>query len=346
MSSGGPRMTLGVSLWDGQVRGTLPNTATLMAPAPPRRKLATPRELFVDAYARFAATCRVFDEPGLAVIAVDESSGRPAGIVKLCARVKRPVGAIVGRHDRCDLYLQGREELSLRQLAVVLEPVTTWERGATNVRYRILDLRTQNAMSDEDGNELRGLVAEGPAIVRVAGYCLFALPLGDPTDWPDNADDAWAMLPARVYLDELDRCPRGSLPRMPPPRGSDRETFITRTGGPRDTMERLAQGDGAGVLELSTPQRQLALTIGENALKDGVLLGRYGRCDAREAATEDESLSRVHALLIRTGERLLLVDTASSNGTFEKGQLTRLVVVERDTELRLGKRTFLRWRWL
>jgi hypothetical protein len=342
-------MTLGVSLWDGQVRGTVPNTATLMAPAVVptfRRKVQAPRELFVGAYERFAASCRAFEEPGLAVIAIEEQTGRAAGIVRLCARVKRPVAAIVGRHDRCDLFLQGREQLSLRQLAVVLEPVTNWARGATNVRYRILDLRTQNAMFDEEGNELRGLVAEGPAIVRCAGYCLFALPLGDPSDWPESGEDAWAMLPDRVYLDELEKCPRGSLPRLRMPNPLARETFITRTGGPRDTMERLAQGDGAGVLELSTPLRQIALTIGENALEHGVLLGRYGRCDAREAATEDESLSRVHALLIRTEERLLLVDTASSNGTFEKGQQTRLVVVDGATELRLGKRTFLRWRWL
>ncbi len=43
-------------------------------------------------------------------------------------------------------------------------------------------------------------------------------------------------------------------------------------------------------------------------------------------------------------DRLLLVDTASSNGTFEKGQQVRVVVLEADTELRLGKKTFARWR--
>jgi pSer/pThr/pTyr-binding forkhead associated (FHA) protein len=84
--------------------------------------------------------------------------------------------------------------------------------------------------------------------------------------------------------------------------------------------------------------------VGADALKDGVLLGRYGRCDLTEAAGEDTSLSRVHALLMQFEDRLLLVDTASSNGTFERGERVRVVCIDADTELRLGKKTFLRWR--
>ena len=247
MSGEGLRSTLAVSLWGGQLRGGAPNSATLMhraaRPDGAPQRIATARELFIGAYARFADGCRAVDEPGIAVIAVDEASGQAAGIVKLCARVQRPVVALVGRHDRCDLYLEGREDLSLRQLAIVLDPVTSWVRGATSVRYRMLDLRTTQAMVDEDGRPLRGLVAEGPAIVRCAGYVLYVLPLGDPSDWPAAGAEAWAMLPERVYLDELASCAQGSLPRLRMPRADVRETFITRTSGPRDTGMRLAQGD-------------------------------------------------------------------------------------------------------
>ncbi len=343
MSGSGLRSTLGVSLWGGQVRGVVPNTPTVMGRAvrPPSR-IHTARELFVAAYDRFQDACRAVDEPGVAVIAVDERTGIPAGLARLCARVGRPVTAIIGRHDRCDLYLNGHERLSLRHLAVVVDPVTSFVKGAP-VRYRLVDLRTGEAMVGEDGKQLRGLVAEGPAIVRCAGYLLFFLPLGDPTDWPASADDAWAMLPERVYLDELELA-QGTLPKLRMPRADVRETYITRTGGARDTSMRLAQGEIAGVLELHTPYRQLALSIGEKALRDGILLGRYGRCDATEAAGEDESLSRVHALLIQIEDRLVLIDTASTNGTFERGQPARIVVMESGTELRLGKRTFLRWR--
>lgn len=341
------RPTLDVSLWAGQSRGNVPNAPTLMMkaarPLIPSR-IGTARELFLGAYARFAPVCRSFDEPGLAVVAIDEATGIPAGIVKLCARVQRPVAAIVGRHDRCDLYLSGRDQLSLRQLAVIVDPVKSWERGATAIRYRVLDLRTTEPMVDEDGRPLRGIAAEGPAILRCAGFVLFMLVLGDPSDWPADAADAWAMLPERVYLDELENCAAGSLPKIRRPRVDVRETYITRTNGPRDTGMRLAAGDSVGRLEIFTPQRQLAIQIGADALKDGVLLGRYGRCDLTEAAGEDHSLSRVHALLIKLEDRLLLVDTASSNGTFERGERVRVVVIDQDTELRLGKKTYMRWR--
>lgn len=306
-------------------------------------RIGTARDLFLGAYAKFAPACRAFEEPGLAVIAIDEATGRPAGIVKLCARVQRPVAAIIGRHDRCDLYLHTRDSLSLRQLAVIVDPVKSWERGATSIKYRVLDLRTSAPMVDEEGRPLRGIAAEGPAILRCAGFVLFMLVLGDPSDWPADAADAWAMLPERVYLDELENCAAGSFPRLRRPRHDVRETLITRTKGPRDTSMSLAQGDVVGTLEIDTPQRRLSIAIGESALRDGVLLGRYNRCDLTEAAGEDTSLSRVHALLIQFEERLLLVDTASSNGTFEDGARARVVVVEPDTELRLGKKTHLRW---
>lgn len=348
-----PRHTIDASLWDGQRRDVpAVNAATLMFPAQHPRRIARgstdPKTLFLGAYERFADQCRAFDEPGLAVIAVDEDTCRPAGIVRLTARVGRPVAAIVGRHDHCDLYLHAREDLALRQIAVVLEPVANWTRGSTTIRYRMLDLRTSEAMKGEDGKRIRGLVAEGPAIVRCGGYTLFALPLGDPSDWPETAEDAWSMLPARVYLDEIPPdVARGSLPVMPrraPELHVGASTLITRTPGVRDTGMKLVQGDIAGYLDLYLPTKEVTLAIGESALRDGVLIGRYDRCDAKDVAGDDTSLSRVHALLMRMEDRLVLLDTASSNGTFERGQQVRLVVIEADTELRLGKKTFARWR--
>ncbi len=347
-SEGGGRSTIGVSLWGGQQRGSTPNSATMMRPAVRMPQPARgPRELFLAAYPRIAATCRTIDEPGIAIIAVDEQTGRAAGIATLHARIQRPVSAVVGRHDRCDLYLHGRGQLALRQLAVVLEPVISFQKGAT-VRYSVFDLRTTDGMIDEDGKRLRGLAAEGPAILRCAGYTLFFLTLGDPTDWPASASDAWAMLPERVYFDELENCATGSVPVIKMPRADVHQSFITRTHGPRDAGMQLAQGDAgdaAGTLEIIGTHRHLELTIGQTALRDGVLLGRYGRCDATDATGEDGSMSRVHALLLQTGDRLLLIDTASSNGTHVDGVASRLTMIDQDTEVLLGKKTRVRWRW-
>lgn len=342
--------TIGVSLWDGQERGGV-NQRTVMRPAV--RPSASLRDLYFEAYPKFAPACRAVDEPGIAIVAVDEFSGRAAGLVKLLARVQRPTAAIIGRHDRCDLYLSGSDRLALRQLAVVLSPVASWERGSSAVRYRVLDLKTQDGMIDEEGRVLRGLRAEGPAVLRCGGYAIFILSLGDPTDWPADASDAWQMLPERVYFDELERCPDSSVPRiqhLAPERrrGHDRDTHhsvVMRTVGPRDTGSRLvAGGDAAGMLEIIGPHRRTELAVGHDALRDGLLLGRYSRCDAVDP--DDASLSRVHALLLHDHDRLLMIDTASFNGTRISGdQNARVIVIDRDLEVVLGRKTRARWRW-
>jgi hypothetical protein len=308
------------------------------------------RDLFVAAYPRFAPTCRAVDEPGLAIVAIHERTGRAAGICKLLARVGRPVAAIVGRHDHCDLYLTGSESLALRHLAIVLGPVESWAAGAPKLHYRVLDLRTSGGMTDEEGRVLRGLRAEGPAVLRCAGYVLFVLPLGDPTDWLAEPADAWAALPERVYFDELDASPAGSLPQLRLPRRDLRQSVIFRTLGPCDTADpgsRLGgDGDLAGKLELAGPHRQLTISIGHAALQNGVLLGRYARCDASDGV-DDESLSRVHALLLQFDDRLLAIDTASTNGTrIPRESRARVIEIDRDLELLLGKKTTLRWRWV
>jgi len=304
------------------------------------------RDLFVAAYGRFADGSRAVEEPGLAVVAIDERTGRPAGVVRLRARVGRYVAAIVGRHDRCDLYLDGSEELALRHLVVIVDPVSDYAKGAS-VAYRVLDLRTRDGFCDEHGRQLRGMRCEGPAIVRCAGYAIFALPLGDPTDWPQSPADAWAYLPERVYFDELAHVPEHSRAKIPClPRARDHRSCITITHGPRDSGEMLVgAGDLIGMLEVEGPMGKGVLHVGAQALTDGVLLGRYARCDGGLA--DDPSMSRVHALLVRVEDTLLAIDVASTNGTARRGEPpTRLVELDREAELLLGKGTRARWRWL
>jgi hypothetical protein len=345
--------TIGIDLWDGQVRAG-GNAQTVMRPAVVPGIRRGIRDLFLGTYDRFAQVCRTVDEPGLAIIAVDERTMRAAGIVKVVARVGRSVAAIVGRHDQCDLYLRGHESLSLRQFAVVLAPVTSWAPGSKAVQYRVMDLRTNDGMTDEDGRVLRGIRAEGPSILRCSGYTFFILTLGDPTDWPQSASDAWAMLPERVYFNELENCAAGSDARLVLPRNDLRQSFIFRTQGPRDTgvVDHTATGvvgnerDLAGRLEIEGPNRRVILDVGQDALRDGVLLGRYGRCDASEAL-DDPSLSRVHALLVCEDDKLLLIDTASYNGTRIVGEhRSRVIELDRAVELQIGKHTRMRWRWL
>jgi hypothetical protein len=345
--------TIGVDLWADQIRGSGNNNVTCLQPSSTTRPRRAFRELFSSSYAGFAERCREVSEPGIALVAVDEVTGRPMGLVRLLARVQRHVAAIIGRHDECDLYLNAHARLALRHLCVVLDPVQDWRPGA-NVRYRVLDLRTTDGFTDENDRSLRGLRCEGPGLLRCGGYALFIMPLGDPTDWPANAQDAWAFLPERVYFDELEKTPQGSVrrsPRVPhiPTMASavTHRSLIIRTHGPRDTTDGLVDsGDSAGTLELISPRSRGTIRIGHDELRDGVLIGRYARCNNAQLA-DDPSLSRVHALLIQVDDAILAIDTASLNGTREVDQpKARLIQLTGDTELVLGTSTRARWHWV
>ena len=334
--------TLVTEHWAGQVRGSGANAATRVVPTRSLHGLDL-ASLFVFAYPSFAALCREVDEPGLAVIAIDERTGRATGMAILRAQVGRHVAVIVGRHDRSDLYLPDDAALSLRHLAVVLSPVAGWQPGAGIPSYRILDMRTESGTTDEAGRRLQGIRCEGAAFLRCGANLMVALPLGDPTDWPESAMDAWSQLPERVYHDELLFVPDASAVR---PRVSPNKTLVTRISGPRELGAPLADRDDVvGDLTLEGPVSRRTVSIGDRALRNGVLLGRYARCDMARG-DEDESLSRVHGLLLHVDDQLLLIDTASTNGTrLSGGGDARVIAVSEAAVIELGHATTLRWRW-
>jgi hypothetical protein len=301
--------------------------------APPADRL---RALFVAAYARIANACRAVDEPGLALVGVHESTGEPCAVVRIRQRIARYTVALVGRHERCDLYLDGEPALALRHLAVVVDPVRDLTRGAS-VRYRVLDLRTDCGFTDEVGRPMRGLSVDGVAILRCPGYLVFALPLGDPTDWPPDASDAWEMLPERVYLAEDDR--------LEVKRSMLRRSLLLPSPGPRDTMMQLAESSVAGLLEwIGMRRHRGSITVGEVALRDGILLGRYVRCDS-SGMVDDPSLSRVHLLLLEIDGTLLAIDTASAHGIrLAHAPAERVIAIPDRAELWLGGSTRLAWR--
>ena len=169
-----------------------------------RSAARTMRELFFGAYAQFAALCREVDEPGLAMLAVDEPTGRPAGLVRLRARVGRHVAAIVGRHDQCDLFLDHHSSLALRHLAIVLDPVQSWTRGRRSVAlprarpaHRARLQRRERPVAARPSRPKARRSCAAP--VTRCSCCRSAI----RRDWPEAPGDAWAMLPERVYFDEL-----------------------------------------------------------------------------------------------------------------------------------------------
>jgi hypothetical protein len=96
-------------------------------------------------------------------------------------------------------------------------------------------------------------------------------------------------------------------------------------------------------LEQQNERTRLAVTAGQ--LELGVLLGRYARCDVRTRGLPMEiSVSRVHALLIKDGDRVQVIDTASTWGTQLDGMPVAVGDLGEEALLQLAPGNFVRWR--
>jgi hypothetical protein len=322
-----------VRLDAGHIRDDAYNTKTGIMIVEERPVGRSFQSLFLLNYEQIRRIGSAFAQPGLAVIAIDSFTARVAGSICIAAKAAKPNLAIVGRHSMADLFLESDPSLSLRHLAVVVEPMSEWARHGGDLRYRLLDLRTRLAFEDEDGRTLEGVVAEGPIFVRCGHYALLCLITGDETDWPSDAEQAWACIPPRVYLDETeaepDRWRRQRRARTPArghpvsePGGAigDRVTRVQRTIGPwRLRAELLLEGEPPlGTLRVRATSGSQAITIGGHAASQGILLGRYDRCDASDATVlTDPNISRVHLLLLQVGRGMFAFDVVSTNGTWQ-----------------------------
>ena len=110
-------------------------------------------------------------------------------------------------------------------------------------------------------------------------------------------------------------------------------------------MQLVSSRDLAGRLLVRGSWGHGVIEIGHQALREGVLIGRYARCAGFGLCT-DTSLSRVHALLLLVDDRLLVIDLASTNGTHKLDRPdARVIELVGDTELELGDKTNVRWSW-
>jgi FHA domain len=409
-----------VHLHDGQDRDHARNTCTgiLILDKLPRASFEV---LFRATWPELRRIATSFGQPGIAVAAVDMTRRGVAGSLCVAAKPGHANSAIIGRHGQCDLYLDGDPALSLRHLAVLVHPLRASDGpSGTGVVYRVVDLRTSTAFADEHGRRLEAVTAEGPMFLACGNYALFFLATGDPSAWPEDAADAWACIPERVYVDDQEADPDRWQQQRPGRRAApgavapadDRGTAAPRaqTSGERPaersgsgsgsgsgSAERsgdrpaadkgrggMAQGTGVaptsvagatrrsgttmirslrgparasiklvgadeqplGALRLSAGADAETVVLGERALDEGVLLGRYERCDTHGTSVIDVyGISRVHILVIRIDDVIYAVDTASTNGTYLAcGDEIRIVSLSGSTELILGD-DFARMEW-
>ena len=275
--------------------------------------------------------------PGLGLVAV--GSEGLEGTAWFDARKDEANPLILGRHASAEIFLPSDPSLSLRHLAVVLHR----HRAPAPVRFRVLDLRTPTAFADEEGRRLEAIESEGPLMIRCASYALLMFPTGGAGPrWPAEPELAWPRIPPRVYVDSRaadperrlglgDRAGVTLVPSFPGP------VFTARAPLPFDPPR--------GELLVASSSGRVSLRLGARAARQGVLLGRYERCDtAGLSVLASPSLSRVHLLVIELDGALYAVDTASKNGSWRGSREIRSLRMEPGLRLRLAKDATVEWR--
>jgi hypothetical protein len=292
-------------------------------------------QIFARRYDDIRESLHRLRRPGVVIVGAS-ASGRLAGSVCISAKPDTITTAIIGRHAQADFFLPDDPEVSLRHLAVIVHP------ARAGLRYAVLDLRTGRGFRDERDVRRDALVADGSVVFRCASATFFVLAGGRGERWPDDARAAWAALPPRQYLDEP---PRARLAVVEDEPSLPRITRVTGVHGPAALQKRLVQEGEIplGELQITCGAVAQAILLGRAAAREGVLVGRYERCDGA-LQLDDDRVSRVHLLVIEIEGQLYAVDTASSNGVLVGEEARREVRLDYGTRLSLGGETTVEWR--
>lgn len=298
------------------------------------------REAFLAAYERLGELARLARRPAVLVAAVDER----ARVVD-AALVESGQSLTLGRHEYCGLELPA-STVSLRHLVA---HARSESRGAAP-SVRLWELNTRRPFRTEDGLPHSGVLAQGMLYAALDEYALLFLPTRGRSEppWSASAEQAWRALPPRRFLDR--RPPEAARPRRARPLRPDGREYHTdiSVSGPLltlDTTERPEWPEPAWaelrLVRGSTEERRL---LSLASLEQGVLVGRYERCGI--TLSEATRISRVHLVLVRVGEDVLAIDTASTNGTW-RGDVDVETTVLADTDsLELADSVTLHWRRL
>jgi hypothetical protein len=295
------------------------------------------REAFITAYDRLSGLARGARRPAVLVAAVD---GR-ARVVEAMS-IESGHSLIIGRHTGCGLRLPC-DTISLRHLVVHARS----DPPDTAPVLWLWDLNTGQHFMTEDGHPNEAVMAQGPLYAAVGQYALLFIPTrgrsGAP--WLARAEEAWRALPPRQFVDR--RHPGAVLlQRSRPlrPDGREYQTDISRVGPLLSLSGREERETPWGELRLVRDMEVERHFISRECLEQGVLLGRYDRCGIQLSGLD--SISRVHLLLVRLGEDVLAIDTASTNGTWRGRKEIETTTLGDPDSLELGSVLRLYWRRL
>jgi hypothetical protein len=198
-------------------------------------------------------------------------------------------------------------------------------------------------MFDVDGMPHMSVVANGPLRMRVGDSVLFAIPASDllRDGLVAGYDDIGWPTPARW------------IPDAPPERHitqvSEKTMTSTMVSMHRARVRHVGQalqGPRVGRLLLDCEGQFSELEVDAVALRTGVLVGRYPRCDLSAAnARMSLMVSRVHALFIAIDETVHILDAGSSNGLVHDGRLVTemALLATRPSTFELGVDVLITW---
>lgn len=329
----------------GQSRNPARNIGTLVG-CNLDQVVDVPFEALFFAHYRSIRALAKLGRPGVGVLAVDLRSCESVARGWVARRPDRANTLIVGRHSACDIVLEDGS-ISLRHLAVLVPRIGYWD-----MEYSLRELHTGRGMHTELHQPFGSAVVDHFGAFRLGPYALFTFATGEPKAWPELASEAWtyvrgatANVPSRRA--EWTRASDGHDP-IAPMRPTSRAaaptqkrrlcSSVTVLPSPITASERLlAPGEPPAVrYRLTTEHGSTLLSVGMTANVQGILIGRYTRCDS---VLTDDRISRIHVLLLGLSGDLIAVDTASENGLFVQGQeeSARVVSLSRGEKAVLGE---------
>ncbi len=212
-----------------------------------------------------------------------------------------PAFVVMGRHELCDVVLDGDPTIALRHLLV---RAARLDDGAP--RLSVLDLHTTIGFELDNGRRESSMVATGVVAFRVGAYAIVAIPRGERV--PEE------LRPRHPY-------------REPAP---SRVTSLPRA---RELCDSIASIGPTYLLNVQSARGGMSVPISTLDLETGVLVGRAPKCNDRLRNILNEGISRAHILL----RRGIAYDLSSTQGTyFENRRVRSATLDERGTTLRIG----------
>lgn len=278
-----------------------------------------PRDAFVTNFAQLRSVVRFEAAPGVVAVAIGPRCEWLGHLFLPAVAGERQV-AIVGRHHLADLVVPSEfDAVSLRHVALLVRP-----GSGAHPLLRVLDLATATGFLGEQREPLRAIRTAGSLFIYLGDVLLMLLSTAHALDWDLDAAAVFAQIPARLYEVSADNCGAGKPPSQATADSDSEVTHVKVVGGPLVAGEDLRSIDPSapGVEHAADTLALLRICDGRDirffaadlrSLDRGILFGRYARCNF--ALEHDSRISRVHLLLVRDGDDVLAIDTASTNGT-------------------------------